>query len=66
LIKYSLNENQFLMNQSSSKQKFGGEKQIFVFIDASNIKNTARELKQLFGYTFLPLENIRHHVEFKK
>lgn len=29
-------------------------------------KNTARELKQLFGHAFLPLENIRHHIEFKK
>ncbi len=29
-------------------------------------KNTARDLKQLFGHAFLPLENIRHHVELKK
>ena len=29
-------------------------------------KNTARELKQLFSHAFLPLENIRHHVELKK
>jgi len=29
-------------------------------------KNTARALKQLFGHAFLPIDNIRHHVEFKK